>query len=68
MIESSWIDSKDRMPKEGEIISLPGIKGKYEVHGVALYNKGRLAIPICLVEKYKIEDGQGHQEEDLGRD
>lgn len=56
------------MPQEGEIISLPDMKGKYEVHGVALYNKGRLSIPLCLVERYKIEDGQEHQEEDLGGD
>lgn len=49
-----WIDVQDRVPQEGDIISLPGIKGSYEVHGPALYNRGRLAIPISLVEKYQI--------------
>ncbi len=54
-----WIDIHDRFPKDGDIVSLPDIKGKYEVHGVGLYNKGRLAIPICLVETYMLhEEGQ----------
>ena len=52
-----WIDARLRLPQEGETISLPGINAKYYVHGTALYNRGRLAIPICLVEKYKIENG-----------
>ena len=50
-----WLDAAIRMPQEGEVISLPDMKGKYEVHGLSLYNKGKLAIPLCLVEKYKIE-------------
>lgn len=51
-----WIDASARLPKEGETISLPGLSAKYFVHGTALYNKGKLAIPISIVEKYKIED------------
>ena len=51
-----WLDAQIRMPQEGEHISLPGIKGKYEVRGPSLYNKGRLAIPLCLVEKYKLNE------------
>lgn len=51
-----WIDIRDRQPRDGEFISLPGIKGKYEVRGPSLYNKGRLAIPLCLVEKYKLNE------------
>ncbi len=51
-----WLDAQIRMPQEGEHISLPGIKGIYEVKGPSLYNnKGRLSIPLCLVEKYKLE-------------
>ena len=51
-----WLDAQIRMPQEGEHISLPGIKGTYEVKGPSLYNnKGRLSIPLCLVEKYKLE-------------
>ena len=61
------IDASDRMPQDGEVISLPGIKGRYLVHGQALYNHGRLAIPLCLVEKYMIEDGQRDTEQDYGR-
>lgn len=50
-----WIDARLRMPQEGESISLPDIKGKYKVQGISLFNsKGRLSIPLCLVEKYKI--------------
>jgi hypothetical protein len=52
-----WIDVHDRWPQEGETISLPGLKDKYKVQGPALYNnKGRLSIPLSLVEKYKIEN------------
>ena len=50
-----WIDASKRLPQEGETIVLPDIKAKYFVHGTALYNRGRLAIPISIVEKYKIE-------------
>ncbi len=51
-----WIDAKLRMPQEGDFISLPGIKGKYEVKGLSLLNgKGQLSIPLGLVEKYRIE-------------
>ncbi len=51
-----WINARTRMPQEGEIISLPGFKGKYKVQGMSLFNsKGRLSIPLCLVEKYKIK-------------
>ena len=51
-----WIDASARLPKEGETISLPGLSAKYCVHGTALYNnKGKLAIPISIIEKYKIE-------------
>ena len=50
-----WIDVRERWPREGELISLPNMKAVYEVRGVSLYNRGRLAIPLCLVEKYKIE-------------
>lgn len=50
-----WIDIQTRWPVEGEIISLPDMKGVYEVRGVSLYHKGKLAIPLCLVDKYKIE-------------
>lgn len=50
-----WIDSRTRMPQEGESVSLPGIRGKYLVRGVSLFNnKGQLSIPLSLVEKYKI--------------
>ena len=52
-----WIDASARLPQEGETIILPEIKAKYYVHGSALYNHGKLAIPISLVEKYKIVDG-----------
>lgn len=41
---------------DGEFISLPNMKAVYEVRGVSLYNKGRLAIPLSIVEKYKIEN------------
>jgi hypothetical protein len=51
-----YIDINARWPQDGEHISLPGMKGIYEVRGVSLYNHGRLAIPLCLVEKYKIEN------------
>ena len=51
-----WIDIRERWPGDGELISLPDMKAIYEVRGVSLYNKGRLAIPLCLVEKYKIEN------------
>jgi hypothetical protein len=50
-----WIDARYRLPQEGETISLPDINAKYLVHGNALYNRGKLAIPISLVDKYKIE-------------
>lgn len=51
-----WIEVHFRMPQEGELVSLPNIKGEYEVRGVSLLNsKGQIAIPLCLVEKYKIE-------------
>lgn len=49
-----WIDARYRLPQEGETIILPNIKAKYYVHGAALYNRGKLAIPISLVEKYQI--------------
>ncbi len=50
-----WTDARIRMPHEGEFISLPGIKGAYEVRGISLLNsKGQIAIPLCLVEKYRI--------------
>lgn len=51
-----WIDASARLPKEGETISLPGLSAKFLVQGTALYNRGRLSIPVCLVEKYKIEN------------
>ena len=51
-----WLDAAIRRPQEGEVISLPDMKGKYEVRGPSLYNKGRLAIPLCLVEKYKLNE------------
>lgn len=60
---SGWIDSCARMPQEGEIISLPGIKGKYTVRGTGLYEKDRLAIPISIVEQYKIEGYEEGNEE-----
>lgn len=50
-----WIDASVRPPREGEAVSLPGIKEKYFVSRYALYNKGKLAIPISIIEKYKIE-------------
>lgn len=50
-----WIDASARLPKEGETISLPGMKDKYTIHGAALYDKDKLTIPLSLVEKYKIE-------------
>ncbi len=51
-----WIDARSRMPQEGEIISLPDTKSKYRVRGFSLLaGKGQLAIPLCLVGKYKIE-------------
>ncbi len=49
-----WINIHDRPPQDGEVVSLPNIKGKFEVRGSSLYIKGRLAIPLCLVEKYKL--------------
>ena len=52
-----WIDASARLPQEGETIILPEIKAKFYVHGSALYDKGKLAIPINIVEKYKIVDG-----------
>ena len=54
-VVDEYIDINARWPQDGEHISLPGMKGIYEVRGVSLYNHGRLAIPLCLVEKYKIE-------------
>lgn len=51
-----WIDARIMLPQEGETISLPGLSAKFLVHGTALYNRGRLSIPICLVEKYKIDN------------
>lgn len=51
-----WIDIRERWPMDGEFISLPNMKAVYEVRGVSLYNKGRLAIPLSIVEKYKIEN------------
>lgn len=52
-----WIDASARPPQEGETIEIPGVKGRHEVHGPSLYNnKGRLAIPLCLVEKYRINE------------
>lgn len=51
-----WIDASARLPQDGETITLPNMSAKYTVHGTALYNKGKLAIPISIVEKYKIED------------
>lgn len=59
---SDWIKSQDRMPREGDTISLPGIKGVYEVHGTALYNKGKLSIPICIVEEYKLNNEEGQED------
>lgn len=56
ILMEDWIDASARLPQEGETISLPGLSAKYFVHGTALYNRGRLSIPICLVEKYKIEN------------
>ncbi len=51
-----WIDARLRMPQEGESISLPGMKGRYTVRGVSLLNsKGQISIPLCLIEKYRIE-------------
>lgn len=50
-----WIDATTRLPQEGEIIELKDLNGRYEVRGLALFNaRGKLAIPICLVEHYKI--------------
>ncbi len=48
-----WIDSTNRLPKDGETIILPDVKGKFRVHGSALYYKGKLAIPINIIEKYQ---------------
>jgi len=55
-MEENWIYSKQRPPKDGEIILLPGMKAKYEVRGHSLYNNGRLAIPVFIIEKYKINE------------
>lgn len=66
MSQIIMFDASKRLPQEGETISLPDIKGKYLVHGQALYNHGRLAIPLCLVEQYTIEDDrQGNEKEDM---
>lgn len=57
-----WIDIRERWPGDGELISLPDMKAIYEVRGVSLYNKGRLAIPLSIVEKYKLENGSWRQD------
>ena len=51
-----WIDASERPPRDGETITLPGLKGRYEVRGAALYEKGRLVFPVSLVDKYRIEE------------
>lgn len=61
IMESDWIDAQARPPKEGEIVYLPGIKIPLEVRANGLYNKGQLAIPISIVEKYRIENEEGKE-------
>ena len=53
---NGWILASERMPKDGETIMLYGMKKKYEVRGSAIYHKGKIAMSVGLIDKYRIDE------------